>query len=142
MTSSVGICVFGDVVGSRGGATAATAWLERLRAHLETTWPTRLAPFEFTQGDEIQGLLPIDADPLALVLDAMLRSHGPPHGSPRMRWAIAAGPVDPGEGPATKRTGPAFVTARRLVGIARREGDGLRCATGDATTDELLDGVA
>jgi DNA-binding CsgD family transcriptional regulator len=142
VTSTLGICVFGDVVGSRAGAPAATAWLERLRAQLERTCPDRLAAFEFTQGDEIQGLLPIDADALTPVLDAMLRPHDPPNGVPRMRWVIAAGGVDPGEGPATRRTGTAFLSARALIIAAHRDGDGLRCASGSAPSDELLDGVA
>ena len=142
MTSTLGICVFGDVVGSRVGASAATAWLEHLRGHLERTCPDRLAAFEFTQGDEIQGLLPIDADPLTPVLDAILRPHDPPSSVPRMRWVIAAGRVDPGEGPATKRTGTAFLSARALINAAHRDGDGLRCASGSAPSDELLDGVA
>jgi DNA-binding CsgD family transcriptional regulator len=142
VTATSGICVFGDVVGSRQRATAATAWLSWLRDHLETTCPERLAAFEFTQGDEIQGLLPIDADPLRLVLDAMLRPHGPPDGVPRMRWVIAAGRIDPGEGPATRRTGPAFLAARRLIGQAHDDSDGLRCASGDPDADALLDDIA
>jgi hypothetical protein len=137
-----GICVFGDVVGSRSAATAATAWLERLRDHLERTCPERLAPFEYTQGDEIQGLLPIDADALTPVLDAILRPHGGSEGVPRMRWVIATGAIDPGEGPATRRTGEAFLLARRLITEALRDGDGLRCATGSPRTDDILDGVA
>jgi DNA-binding CsgD family transcriptional regulator len=142
VTSVSGICIFGDVVGSRTHASVATAWLERLRDHLEVTYPERLAAFEFTQGDEIQGLLPIDADPLLPVLDAMLRPHEPPDGVPRMRWVIAAGRIDPGDGPATRRTGQAFLTARRLIGMAHDEGDSLRCASGDGGADGLLDDVA
>jgi len=138
----IGICLIGDVVASRHEAVAATAWLERLRGHLERTYPERLAAFEFTQGDEIQGLLPIDVDPLTPVLDAMLRPHDPPGGVPRMRWALAAGGIDPGRGPATRRTGAAFLTARRLIRGAHRDGDGLRCATGDPAADALLDQVA
>jgi DNA-directed RNA polymerase specialized sigma24 family protein len=59
-----------------------------------------------------------------------------------MRWVIAAGRIDPGEGPATKRTGEAFLAARALITEAHRDGDGLRCATGDAQADTLLDDVA
>ena len=142
MTATLGICIFGDVVGSRARPTEATAWLERLRDRFETTCPERLAAFEFTQGDEIQGLLPIDTDAIRLVLDAMLRPHAGPDAGPRMRWVIAAGRIDPGEGPATKRTGEAFLTARTLISEAHRDGDGLRCATGDAQADVLLDDVA
>jgi DNA-binding CsgD family transcriptional regulator len=142
VTSTHGICIFGDVVGSRTRASAATAWLGWLRDHLETAHPERLAAFEFTQGDEIQGLLPIDADPLLPVLDAMLRPHGPPDGVPPMRWVIAAGSIDPGEGPATRRTGQAFLMARQLIGTAHDEGDVLRCASGDVAADTLLAEVA
>lgn len=142
MKSLQGICVMGDVVASRGRATAATAWLEHLRDHLEAAYPERLAPFDFTQGDEIQGLLPIDADPLGPVLDAILRPHAPPDGVPRMRWVVAAGVIDPGQGPATKRTGPAFLVARGLITRAHRDRDGLRCATGDPFADGLLEQVA
>lgn len=142
VTATLGICLFGDVMGSRSRPTAATAWLERLRDRLETTCPRRLAAFEFTQGDEIQGLLPIDADALAPVLDAMLQPHDRPDGAPPMRWVIAAGRIDPGEGPATRRTGEAFLAARDLITRAHREGDGLRCATGDPEADALLDDVA
>jgi hypothetical protein len=140
--SAIGVSLIGDVVASRHGAAVATAWLERLRDHLERAYPERLAAFEFTQGDEIQGLLPIDADPLTPVLDAILRPHDPPTGVPRMRWVIAAGGIDPGRGPATRRTGSAFLVARRLISGAHRDGDGLRCATGDPAADGLLDQVA
>jgi hypothetical protein len=140
--TSTGICIFGDVLGSRERPAAATAWLKRLRDRLETTCPERLAPFEFTQGDEIQGLLPIDSDALTPVLDAMLQPHHRPDGAPPMRWVIAAGRIDPGEGPATRRTGEAFLAARALITEAHRDGDGLRCRTGDPAADGLLDGIA
>ncbi len=142
MDQGIGICLFGDVIGSRARASAATAWLERLRARLEATCPDRLAPFEFTQGDEIQGLLPIDADALTPVLDAMLRPRDTPHGALPMRWVIVAGAVDPGEGPATKRTGPAFLAARDLIARAHRDRDALRCMTGDAASDDLLEAIS
>jgi len=142
VTATAGICLFGDVVGSRARASVATAWLERLRDRLERTCPERLAAFEFTQGDEIQGLLPIDADALGPVLDAMVRPHDGPRAAPRMRWAITAGRIDPGDGPATRRTGDAFLAARRLITAAHHDGDGLRCATGDAAADGLLAQVA
>jgi hypothetical protein len=142
VTAILGICIFGDVVGSRARPNAATAWLERLRDRLETTCPQRLAAFEFTQGDEIQGLLPIDADALSPILDAMLQPHDRPGGAPHMRWVIAAGRIDPGEGPATRRTGEAFLAARALITEAHRDGDALRCATGDRAADALLDDVA
>jgi len=52
-----GIVLFGDVVESRDDPEAASAWLRTLRALLEGIYapPDRLAPFGFTQGDELQG---------------------------------------------------------------------------------------
>lgn len=138
----VAICLIGDVVGSRRSARAATAWLEHLRDRLEERHPERLAAFEFTQGDEIQGLLPAGSDALDLVLDSLLRPHAGPTGVPRMRWVIGVGAVDPGHGPATRRTGEAFLLARDRMTRIHREGDVLACATGHPPTDRLLDGVA
>jgi predicted DNA-binding protein (UPF0251 family) len=50
--------------------------------------------------------------------------------------------VEPGEGPATQWTGPAFLAARELIELARRRRDRLVVRSGDAGTDELLDDVA
>lgn len=138
-----GVVLFGDVVRSRDRAATSTQWLEGLCARLDGVYgDQRLASFEFTQGDEIQGLLAPDADPFIAVLDATLRTHDGPSGVPRMRWALAAGPVDPGRGPATRRTGPAFVYARQTLDEVRRLKEGLRCRSGDPSSDALLDGTA
>ena len=138
-----GVAIFGDVIGSRTQPRAATAWLERLCVDLDASYQgSLLAEFEFTQGDEIQGLLHPDADPFAAVMDAALRPHTGASGVPRMRWVVTAGQVDPGRGPATRRSGRAFVDARRLLEQARSDGDGLLCRTGDPVADELLAGTA
>jgi DNA-binding CsgD family transcriptional regulator len=138
-----GIVLFGDVVSSRQGFAASTAWLERLRAMLDDAYgPERLAPFEYTQGDEIQGLLALEADPFRAVLDATLRPHRGADAAPRMRWAVVAGEIDPGSGPATRRTGPAFLVARDALERAKHDRDGLVCRTGDRRVDALLDGTA
>jgi hypothetical protein len=140
-----GVVLFGDVVRSRDQADAATRWLETLCRRLDAAYgDRRLASFEFTQGDEIQGLLTADADPLLAILESTLRPHDPrdPRAVPRMRWAIAAGPVDPGRGPATRRTGPAFVVARETLEEVRRLREGLLARTGDPAADALLDGTA
>lgn len=140
---TTGVVLFGDVEDSRDHAGASTAWLETLRARLDRTYGSqRLADFEFTQGDEIQGLLAPDADPFHAVLDATLRPHEGRGAAPRMRWVVAAGPVDPGRGPATRRTGTAFVVARETLDAMRRDRDRLRCRTGDPEADALLDGTA
>jgi DNA-directed RNA polymerase specialized sigma24 family protein len=59
-----------------------------------------------------------------------------------MRWAAAAGSVDPGRGPATRRTGEAFLLARETIERAHHQGDGLLCRTGDARADALLEDLA
>jgi hypothetical protein len=143
MDAGWGVVLFGDVVGSRDQPQAATAWLESLCVELAASYQdSALAPFEFTQGDEIQGLLRHDADPFRAVLAATLRRHQGPGAVPHMRWVLAAGPVDPGRGPATRRSGRAFLTARELLEQARADHDGLLCRTGDPAADELLAGTA
>ena len=132
------LVLFGDVIRSRRDAPAATAWLRTLSADLTAAYTGEaLASFEFTQGDELQGLLAPAADPVRAILRAWLHSDAVP-----MRWVIVAGEVDPGRGPATQRSGAAFIAARdRLIAAtARREL--LTMASGDPATDDILDGLA
>src|SRR5579862_1760485 len=101
------VVLFGDVVGSRRDPAGASVWLRRLCGELESVYgPDRLAPFAFTQGDELQGLLRPGSDPLRGVLFASLHEDALP-----MRWAVVSGDVATGEGPATERGGDAFVRA-------------------------------
>jgi DNA-binding CsgD family transcriptional regulator len=134
-----GLVLFGDVVHSRRDPVGSTAWLRTLADELTEVYPpdVRLAPFEFTQGDELQGLLTTTAAPLAAVLRGALHPERRP-----MRWVVVAGEVDPGTGPATQRTGPAFLRARERVEEAASRRDGLLMTSGDAAADELLDGLA
>ncbi len=129
-----GTVVFGDVVDSRRDP-GSSDWLRSLCADLEAAYPrqTRLASFGFTQGDEIQGLLATGADPFLAVLRGAL---GPD--ARTLRWAIVAGEVEPGSGPATERTGPAFLVARDAIGRARAHRDGLVALTGDPEADARL----
>jgi hypothetical protein len=133
------LVLFGDVIRSRRDSPAATAWLRTLRADLSSAYPSadQLAPFEFTQGDEIQGLLAPTADPTIAVLRSALHPEALP-----MRWVVIAGEVDAGQGPATQRSGPAFIAARERLAamVARRER--LAVGSGDPATDELLEGIA
>jgi Sigma-70, region 4 len=132
------IVVFGDVIHSRLDPPGSSAWLRSLCAELQTTYGSEtLAGFGFTQGDELQGLLRPAADPLGLVLRAALG-----HDARPMRWAIAMGPVEAGRGPATQRTGQAFVTARAALDETRRRRTTLRIVTGDPAIDVLLDDLA
>jgi DNA-binding CsgD family transcriptional regulator len=133
-----GIVLFGDVADSRVESARASAWLRTLSLELDREYgPQRIAPFGFTQGDELQGVLATDADPTRAVLRAALHPH-----AMSMRWVIVAGPVDAGRGPATQRTGRAFIEARTLLEQARRRRDGLLVRSGDPGADGLLDDVA
>jgi hypothetical protein len=142
MTPSSGLVLFGDVVASRRDSAGATAWLRDLVAELDAAYvDDRLAPFGFTQGDELQGLLAPHADPLNAVLRAAL---GP--GGRRMRWVIVRGETDPdatgGTAPATERSGSAFVTARNTIEVARASHERLVILTGRADVDTLLADLA
>lgn len=59
-----------------------------------------------------------------------------------MRWVVVAGDVDPGTGPATQRTGAAFLLARERLADATARRDRLLMSTGDPSTDRLLDDLA
>ena len=134
----LGIVIFGDVIRSRRDAQAATGWLRTLAADLNEAIaaPERLAPFEFTQGDELQGLLAPGANPLTAILRGTLHPEARP-----MRWVVTAGEVDPGRGPATQRSGPAFIAARERLAQANNRRERVAVVSGDAPTDELLDGL-
>ena len=138
MTDQPGLVLFGDVVGSRRDSVGSTAWLRELVAQLDEAYAgSRLAPFSFTQGDELQGLLTPEADPIEAVLLAAL---GPEQRL--MRWVAVRGSVDldPGatDAPATERTGPAFVAAREAIAAARAGRDKLVIVTGQPDVDALL----
>jgi DNA-binding CsgD family transcriptional regulator len=130
--------LFGDVIRSRRDAPAATDWLRTLTADLNAAYPEgqRLASFEFTQGDELQGLLAPDANPLDAILRGTLHAEALP-----MRWVVVAGEVDPGRGPATQRSGPAFVAARERLAQANVRRERVAIVSGDAPTDDLLEGL-
>src|ERR687890_830232 len=112
--TDLAIVLFGDVVDSRLDGPASTRWLRSLSEELA------------------------DAYPLEAVLRATLREPEPPG----MRWAISAGRVERGDGPATQWTGDAFVAARQLIERARRRRDRLVARSGDDHADALLDDVA
>jgi len=138
MNSSRAIVVFGDVIHSRTDPAGSSAWLRALCADLQAAaGPGTLAAFGFTQGDELQGLLAPTADPVGIVLRAALAGDARP-----MRWAVVAGTVEAGSGPATQRSGPAFVAARAALEETRRRRTSLRIVTGAPAVDELLDDLA
>jgi DNA-binding CsgD family transcriptional regulator len=133
------LVLFGDVIRSRREPRAATAWLRILTTDLTEAYPASdlRAPFEFTQGDEIQGLLAPTADPLRAVLRATLHPD-----AAKMRWVVVAGEVDEGHGPATQRSGPAFITARERLAVAVVRRELLAVVSGDPPTDDLLEVLA
>jgi DNA-binding CsgD family transcriptional regulator len=141
-----GLVLFGDVIRSRRDAPAATSWLRTLRSDLRRAYPAgeRLADFQFTQGDELQGLLHPGADPTKAVIRSALHPAAMPKGIAdiRMRWVIVRGQVDAGTGPATQRSGPAFITARERLATAGARRDRVAVVSDDPATDGLLDGLA
>lgn len=138
MTAQVpAIVLFGDVVDSRRDAGAA-AFLRALRDDLDAAYDAeRLAPAGFTQGDEIQLLLAPDADPFRGVVRAAVHPD-----ARELRWAVVAGDVDWGTGPATERNGPAFHAARELLERAKTRREGMAAVTGDREADTLLADLA
>ena len=134
-----GVVLFGDVVESRDDPAASSAWLRILCRILEDRYSPadRLAGFGFTQGDELQGLLVSSADPFLAVLIGSLHEQARP-----MRWVVAAGDIAPGSGPATERSGPAFLAAREALQTAKARRDRLMVSTGEPGADRLLDGLA
>ncbi len=141
----MGVVVFGDVVESRRDPARASEYLRALCRELEAANRDRLlAGFGFTQGDELQGLLASDADPLEAVLLAALHPQPRPAGAPRLtlRWAVAEGRIEPGSGPATERAGEAFHRARDAIERARARRDLLVVVTGEPGADRLLDAIA
>jgi len=137
MNGHLGLVLFGDVVGSRHDSSGSTTWLRELVGRLDDAYgASRLAPFGFTQGDELQGLLIPQADPIVAVLLAAL---GPDQR--RMRWVAVRGRVDADaavDAPAIERTGAAFVAARAAIVAARAGRDRLVIVTGQPDVDELL----
>src|SRR5206468_1654158 len=123
-----GIVLFGDVVESRDDPEASSTWLRILCRILEDRYAPgeRLAGFGFTQGDELQGLLVPSADPFLAVLIGSLHEQARP-----MRWVVAAGEIAPGSGPATERSGPAFLAAREALVAARVRRDRFLVRTGE-----------
>ena len=138
MQGSSGLVLFGDVVGSRYDSVVSTTFLRELVKNLDEAYAgSMLAPFGFTQGDEVQGLLVPDADPIAAVLLAAFSPH-----HRHIRWVAVRGSidVDPGasDAPATQRSGSAFVAARKAIAVARSGHDRLVIVTGESGVDELL----
>jgi DNA-binding CsgD family transcriptional regulator len=138
VNSQHAIVMFGDVATSRRSAVRSSRWLRTIAGELDQRYADeRLARFGFTQGDELQGLLRPDADPFEAIIRASLHPD-----ALQMRWAVALGPVDPGRGPATERTGGAFLAAREAITRARRQRDGLLVVTGNPAIDTLLADMA
>ena len=142
MSGNLGLVLFGDVVESRRDSAGSTAWLRDLVAEFDAAFADqRLAPFGFTQGDELEGLLLPGADPFTAVIRAALSP-----GGRRMRWVVVRGEVDAdatgGKAPATERTGPAFVKARAAMDAARSSHERLVILTGEAGVDLLLSNLA
>jgi hypothetical protein len=132
------LAVLGAVAGAHRNRDADGVWLGGLASRLENECGGgRPASFGFTTGDELLGVLPADADPLAAVLRAALGAGARP-----MRWACAWGAVDPAGVAPGRRTGPAVDAAREALEAARLSRERLVILTGNPGADELLAGMA
>ena len=120
-------------MGSRALPPVA-AWLDALCGDLDKRYRADLvASLGRTKGDEVQGLLRPDADVMGTHLHYALADDRLP-----MRWSIASGEADAGEGPATDWTGQVLVAASDTRVAMKHTDDRLRVATGDAALDERL----
>ena len=137
MEERTGLVLMAEVVGVKN-RLAATSWLRELIAELDEAYGDRkLAAFALTQGDELQGLLAIGADPLIAVLHAAL---APTRNL--VRWVCVQGELDASEGTATQRTGTVFLAARKAMDEAQADRERLVLKTGEASVDDLLAGMA
>ncbi len=137
MEETAALVVLGDAIDSRKARVETAAWLRQTVTDLNEAYGDRkLAPFAFAKGDEVQGLLAPDADPLVAILRSALRSDARP-----VRWVCLWGLVDPGEGPATERTGGALLAAREAMEAARAARERLVIRTGYSAADALLAGM-
>jgi DNA-binding CsgD family transcriptional regulator len=132
-----GIVLLGEPVGPRPDARQTRGWLARLGSDLDGLYgDQRIVPFAAAGGTQLRGLLVPDADPLAAPLLAALREDGR-----RMRWAIAAGRIEPTEDLRGEPAGEAFEQARGALERGRRGHDSLVLVTGDPGADSLLDAL-
>ena len=137
MEERTGLVLMAEVGGVKN-RLAATSWLRELIAELDEAYGDRkLAAFALTQGDELQGLLAIGADPLIAVLHAAL---APTRNL--VRWVCVQGELDASEGTATQRTGTVFLAARKAMDEAQADRERLVLKTGEASVDDLLAGMA
>ena len=131
---SLGTVIIGDVINSGRDRAGSVSSLTKMAGQLNSLWAKDLlAKFEFTSGDEIQGLLTPQADPFRVILAASLEATVPP-----MRWAVVFGEVLPGTGSAIRRTGEAFAQARIAIELAKSSRAGIVVITGVPYADEIL----
>ena len=105
--------MFGDVVDSRRDP-GSTAWLRALRADLEAAVSARDAASRRSgspRATRSRGCSRPTPTRSSRSSAAALRPD-----ARTLRWAVVAGEVEPGTGPATERTGPAFLAAREALG--------------------------
>ena len=140
MTETRGFVLFGDVVRSRTdapGGDGLAARADRASSSGPTRPPSGWRRSRSPRATSSRGCSGSTADPFLAVLRGTLDDGAQP-----MRWAIVAGPIEPGRGPATERTGPAFLAARDLLDTARARRDGLLVRVGEERADALLAGLA
>jgi hypothetical protein len=119
------IAVIADLVGPKAASNTATAWLDELGGILNEHFEARgtlVAEFVRARGDELEGLVSLAADPFDAYLFGALGYRAGTAVLPT-RWAIVAGAVRPGSGPADRRDGLAIWQAQDLIPSLRSQGD-------------------
>lgn len=131
----LGTVLIGDVVSSRSvDRTQTIEDLKALASDLNTRFAADLlAEFDYTSGDELQGVLRPGAD----LFKVLLACHLVPQ-VPDMRWGIAVGMIDSGTGTAIRRTGEAFLMARAAIVKAKTSKRKIAISTGFPRVDRLF----
>lgn len=124
-STEAAISVIADLVGGQTQGLAGTAWLDELAAVLNehfTARGTLVAEFARARGFTLEGLVSMTGDPLDAYLFGSLGYRAGTSVLPT-RWAIVAGAVRPGSGPADRRDGLAIRAAQDLSPALRAAGD-------------------
>ena len=119
------IAVIADLVGGAAQAATGGPWLDELGEVLNehfTARGTLIADFARTRGTALEGLISLASDPFDAYLFGSLGYRAGNVVMPT-RWAIVAGAVRPGSGPADRRDGMAIRQAQDLSPALRTRGD-------------------
>ena len=145
MEPATGVVLFGDVSARATARTRDDRLAEPLCRTLDRHYAARAAGIlRVHPGRRDPGAAGHrDADPFeAVLVSTLARTRGSRRACRGCAGWRSLGAIDPGRGPATHRTGEAFLRARALLEPARADRDGLLCRTGDPDADAYLAGTS